>query len=235
VDGTWNLWQSKLAEFSKWSLRRRSILEKLYAWYLLRQLLKDIPSEFNGAVLDVGCGSGTILRAIAQGSLTTAIGVDPLLETSLNPFLQKARERNLSSLHPLLAVGERLPIRNESVCFCLVVEALDHVANSKCLLTEIHRVLANNGQLLVEQHIREDSRASDMQHLRNYSEDSLVEELRESGFIVVKKRNLAEQLLKFPLSALFNLGRKYYLRHSDKEFDTTDAFHGELVALATKA
>ena len=110
-----------------------------------RGFLSDIPFPTNAKVLEVGCGTGVLTRAIARVSNVSAIaGVDPA--TSL---LERARA--LSSDLPMVtyqvADGRSLPFDDESFDVVVFDSTLCHVPGSDQAVAEAYRVTRFGGWL----------------------------------------------------------------------------------------
>jgi len=96
-------------------------------------------------VLDVGCGTGATLAAIARAHpLARAWGVD--LSSAM---LDVARER-LGGLALLqTADAERLPFRDACVDLVTCVDSLHHYPRPEAALAEMHRVTRPGGGLVI--------------------------------------------------------------------------------------
>jgi SAM-dependent methyltransferase len=109
--------------------------------------LADIDFPSDARVVEVGCGTGAVTRALAQRpGVGEAVGVDP------SPlFLEKARE--LSSDVPNIGFVEgdarALPLEDESADVVVFHTTLCHVPGPERALTEAHRVLRTGGLLAV--------------------------------------------------------------------------------------
>ena len=89
-------------------------------------------------VLDVGCGSGWLAGLLQQRTDATVIGVD--IVEGLNPT-------GWSYLTADVTRG--LPLRDGSVDCVVAGEIIEHVPDPDQMLTEIHRVLAPGGSLVI--------------------------------------------------------------------------------------
>ncbi|MBI4187367.1 MAG: class I SAM-dependent methyltransferase [Chloroflexi bacterium] len=118
---------------------------------LRRMILSEIRAcEPEGTIVDVGCGPGYLVAAVAKSfPRLHIIGVDISEE-----MIQQAA-RNVSSL----GLGERvefrqrdvkqMPFEDNSVDFVVSTLSLHHWSESKESLEEIHRVLKPEGQFLI--------------------------------------------------------------------------------------
>lgn len=90
-----------------------------------------------GPVLDVGCGSSRIIAALPRGS----IAVDILLRK-----LRYARRFNRPVVH---ASGFSLPFADASFPCVLCSQVIEHVPKESPILSELDRVLAPGGRLVL--------------------------------------------------------------------------------------
>ena len=110
------------------------------------KLLRDNTQE-KGKILDVGCGVGTYIVALSKIN-RIGFGIDPLFETSLLKAQQKAKDDNVN-VSLIQSVSENLPFEDETFDVVLHLSTLQHVNNQDKTLSEIKRVLKDNGFLLV--------------------------------------------------------------------------------------
>jgi len=119
-----------------WNLGRDVILGKLIGF-----------TSENDAVLDVGCGTGSYMIALAKMG-RKCYGIDPFYDVSLLEARRKALEEKVS-VGLCQGVGENLPFKGESFDIVLCISTLQHVSDQQQTLREIGRVLKNKGLLLV--------------------------------------------------------------------------------------
>ena len=115
--------------------------------YLLHIATYDFAEQFtrDKRVLDYGCGSGYGSARIAAGAVEV-IGVDVA-----DDAVTYAREQFAGdNLHfQAIDPAERLPFEDASFDTVLSFQVFEHVANTTHYLSEIRRVLAPGGQLLL--------------------------------------------------------------------------------------
>jgi len=128
-----------------------SVLELRAADPQQRAMRESYLSEIslpNGArVLDVGCGTGAVTRALAElPNVGQVVGVDPSPS-----FLEKARQlaAGRSNLAFELADGRELPFEADSFDLTLFHTTLCHVPSPERALAEAFRVLRPGGWLAV--------------------------------------------------------------------------------------
>jgi SAM-dependent methyltransferase len=116
-------------------------------WYMnglkLRYLLSDL-KQVRGKVLDVGCGAGSVAKAVKRERPDLAVYGCDLSRSALS----------IASASPdgvdfRLATGERLPFADGEFDFVWMVDVLEHVENPEPVLKEVARVLRPDGGLHV--------------------------------------------------------------------------------------
>lgn len=114
------------------------------------RLLEWLEPRDGDIILDVGCGVGTkeflILEKYPLDNLIL-IGVE-ISRNRLKSLIHRVRKERYTVV-PLLADGENLPIRSETVDLFLCTEVLEHIFDKKKALQEMNRVLRNRGRLLL--------------------------------------------------------------------------------------
>jgi len=98
-------------------------------------------------VLDVGCGTGYLLRqlAIRLPDAAGLVGVDPA------PQMVKASEQSASDVRLSFHTGvaEALAFQNESFDMVVSTTSFDHWADQRAGLAEVSRVLKSGGHLVL--------------------------------------------------------------------------------------
>lgn len=125
-------------------------VEAYYRRSKKRALVDLMPPDL-GVALDVGGGSGEILRSLVghAGSRYRALVV---LDWASSAMLEPARQLAHDPRHLFVeADATRLPIRDRSVDFIFNSEMIEHLlpAQSEALLAEFARVLKPGGQVLL--------------------------------------------------------------------------------------
>src|SRR5438876_6258223 len=100
-------------------------------------VVKSLPVK---SVLDIGSGSGVFLLLLPPAWRRVAV------DSSLNAEL--ARKRGFDSFG-LDLEKEDLPIEDNSFDLVTLLEVIEHINHKKHLLSEIYRVLKDNGHLIV--------------------------------------------------------------------------------------
>ncbi len=115
---------------------------------LTKQVCAAMPDNC-GTAVDLGCGTGTVLRQMLPKS-RSVIGVD------ISSGMLEACRRNMSGLAKdgrtvSLRIGEleHLPLRDQEADFACVNLVLHHLQDPKQALPEIRRILSPKGRLFI--------------------------------------------------------------------------------------
>ena len=188
-------------------------LEDTHWWFRSKRTLVESLLRRYGALegpgLDVGCGAGGTLAALATRGAWVGVDAEPLA-------LALSRRRGL----PRLAGGtaEALPFREGTFAACLCLDLLYHrnVGSEVGALRECHRVLRPGGLLVVTDSAFSWLRSAHdgaVHGARRYTRRELVEHVRAAGFAPL----LASYAycLVFPAVAAVRLARRGHAGGSD--------------------
>lgn len=112
-----------------------SILHRKREKIMMRQIAAWGVGE---TYLDVGCGTGLILRHLPQGST----GID------LNPRHLARAKTYVPSAHLVQSDAEHIPFEDNSFSTVICTEVLEHLVHPRQALSEIFRVLQPGGRLI---------------------------------------------------------------------------------------
>jgi ubiquinone/menaquinone biosynthesis C-methylase UbiE len=139
--------------FDQWApTYDRSIMQR---WFfgpihtkMLDLLVREVPKQPPGCILDIGCGTGRLLRsASARWPGAQFIGVDPA-----ERMILEARRLN-SSLLFKLASAESLPFPDQTADLILSSLSFHHWADHQKGVQEIARVLRPGGWFCLADHV----------------------------------------------------------------------------------
>ncbi len=95
-------------------------------------------------VLDLGCGAGTFTQVAADAGAASVIGAD-VAEAAL----VRARAAHPDLDFRLVPFDGPLPLEDSSADLVWCSEVIEHVADTAAWLSEVRRVLASGGRLLL--------------------------------------------------------------------------------------
>jgi SAM-dependent methyltransferase len=111
-----------------------------YVQGLKLRLLLDALHSVEGDVVDIGCGAGNVVRAIAESRPDLRVhGVD------VSAAALEVARRAAPGLDFLLAPAESLPFKDGSMSAVSMLDVLEHLKDPAAVLHEIHRVLRPGG------------------------------------------------------------------------------------------
>lgn len=128
-------------------LRRRQVAHILTAPDRVRRWLDAIGTLGDGPVLDLGCGSGSFLAAVAAG-MREPWGVDIAMRWLL-VARKRLDEEGLAHVRLVCACAERLPLRDRSFSGIVAGDVIEHVGDQAATLAEAYRVLMPGGRLFL--------------------------------------------------------------------------------------
>jgi len=164
--------ENKVESFHWWFVVRRNLLKLILSFV-------NIPTNF--LTLDVGCGTGSNLKALVSAGLYP-IGLDQSIYV-----LTLVKEK----IGCPLLVGDlnRLPIKTKSVGLIIAMDILEHLEDDSKGINESYRALSKGGILILT--VPAFKSLWGIQdvvtgHKRRYSRKEIVNKLREVGFDILK-------------------------------------------------
>jgi SAM-dependent methyltransferase len=163
-----------------------------WAWERRRALLLG-EARAGERVLDLGCGAGRFVAALAEA------GAEPVGVELAEAALERARANVPDADLRLLDADGSIPLQHASIDLVWCSEVLEHAGDVAHLLLEARRVLRPEGRLLatVPYHGRAKNLALALgrfethfdplgQHLRYFTRRSLAATLEATGFTVTR-------------------------------------------------
>lgn len=115
---------------------------------LERRLLLRLAGDPRGrAVLDVGCGDGTLTLALARAGAASVAGCDIDARMIAHAVARAARQQD--AVHYTVADATRLPFADRSFDLVTVVTVLAFIPDAEGAVREMARVLKPGGSLIV--------------------------------------------------------------------------------------
>jgi SAM-dependent methyltransferase len=190
-----------------WFVARRRIFLTLLDRYL------EDGSEDTRRILDVGCGTGTMLTYLARYG--TAEGIDMDADA-----IEYCHERGLTRVSQ--AGAEHLPFADGSFGLVTALDVIEHIDDDRAALQEVRRVLRPGGIFLVAVPAYRFlwGRQDDINlHKRRYQARELRERLTTAGFEVVRLSYINAVL--FPAIAAVRLARHLLPKPENVQSDFT--------------
>ena len=147
----------------------------------LPRLLALVPT--GGTVVEIGVGTGALLTELAAKA-SRVIGVDHS-PAMLEEARRRVTEHSVSGIELRLGEMTHLPLPDASASCALLNMVLHHAADPPAVLTEIRRVLAPDGMLLIAdlaRHEREAVREQLADQWLGFDEAELAGWLKGAGF-----------------------------------------------------
>ncbi len=202
-----------MSGFSTHRYSQLAALEQTHFWFIARRqhvlsLLRKFCERKVRHFADIGCGTGYNLGFFTAFS-HQVYGLDRLVEHSPHQVA--------SPCHMACTELPQLPLLNESVEVCTLLDVLEHV-DDRALLTETSRVLSQNGFMIITVPAFQwlwSERDVQAGHQRRYNKAQLIELVTEAGF-KVKYINYYQFLL-FPLVLITRLFSRKKRIHQHEE------------------
>jgi ubiquinone/menaquinone biosynthesis C-methylase UbiE len=119
---------------------------------LRRRFLRFVPVARGDAVLEVGCGTGVVVRDLATmlGARGRVVGVDRSRATVKAARLLAGAHALRSRMNFRVADGERLPFRAGRFDVALAITVMLHVADPGTVVKEMARVVRRGGRVALQ-------------------------------------------------------------------------------------
>ena len=114
---------------------------------MLEAYLRDLPLRSEARVLEIGCGTGAVTRAIAElPDVAEAVGIDPSAI-----FIEHARAQTegTSKLSFVVGDGRELPLETGSFDAVVCHTSLCHIPGPERVLAEARRVTRTGGAIAI--------------------------------------------------------------------------------------
>jgi ubiquinone/menaquinone biosynthesis C-methylase UbiE len=140
------------------------------------------PSEI---VLDIGCGSGAAVRAVAN-TLTTGhvTGIDPTPKMLEIATKLTVKDSHCQRVTFLLAGAENIPVESESCDLVFAVNTLHHWVNVNDGLNEVLRILKPSGRFVSVDDLWEESIEYNKEQVDDHEDYSCKHELKTRNGIM---------------------------------------------------
>lgn len=149
------------------------------------ELVTSCGARSDGLVVDVGCGKGTLLRALARSGFTRACGVDLLPEC-----VERVRQGGIAAE---LGSALTLPFASQRADVLIYSHVAEHVLDLRGLVAEARRRLAPGGLVFVE--VPDAARYAAcarlpyeelyLEHVNHFGEEALCRIFAREGFAAI--------------------------------------------------
>jgi ubiquinone/menaquinone biosynthesis C-methylase UbiE len=153
------------------------------------EFCRDLGIKEGQSILDFGCGEGhytiPVAKAVGQGGVVYALDKD---SGELSRLAKAAKSEGIGNITPLdSSGGTAIGLEEDSIDVALLFDVLHYITadDRKSLYGEVHRVLLDDGRLLVyPKHVKSDH---PLWNLRHMDLDELIEEIEIAGFSLEDK------------------------------------------------
>jgi SAM-dependent methyltransferase len=148
-----------------------------------------------GRILDMGCGTGTMLRHLSRYGAAEGIDADA-------DAVAFCRVRGVDTVQHV--PGAALPFPDESFGLACALDVIEHIDDDAAALRELHRVLRPGGRLLVSvpaYQVLWGAQDVVSHHQRRYVRPQLRLRLEEAGF-AIERASYFNTLLFVPIAAV---------------------------------
>lgn len=169
-----------------------------YILNFLQQPLKKVGKK--SRVLDIGCGVGNLVCYLSD-FFHQVVGLD------ISPLaikLARTNAKNLGCKNTLFFTGSVTSLPQSRYDLIICTEVIEHVSNDQEFITQICRLLAKNGRLLISTPLKDsllyswgwfDKFDQQVGHLRRYQPAEIIRKLENHGLSVIKLQK-SEGLLR---------------------------------------
>jgi 2-polyprenyl-3-methyl-5-hydroxy-6-metoxy-1,4-benzoquinol methylase len=156
--------------------------------YLKRLMTQHVPADRNARILDLGCGKGTLLRALQRQGYMNLTGIDASLSQ-----IEAARSRDIGIVKRIDAVSFLRHSRASEFDVIITFDVIEHLTRKELLVLgkELFRVLAPGGRWIV--HAPNASgifgnrvRYADVTHEQAFTPESVRQWSAKLGFVSAK-------------------------------------------------
>jgi len=180
-------------------------LEDHYWWFVGRRrlalkLLRSHTSVAKPDVLDLGCGTGVVLRELGEWASPTGLDMSDLA-------LGFCRQRSLGRL--IKGDGSKLPIQDKQFDAIIGLDIFEHIEDDEAAFADAYRILRPGGILVLSvPAFRALWGPHDiaLMHFRRYRASEVRQRLEKAGFVV--RRSTYSVFFLFPIVVIWRLFEK---------------------------
>jgi ubiquinone/menaquinone biosynthesis C-methylase UbiE len=188
-------------EFDRWAAEGRDKGMEERHWHTAKHALARMPVEAGDTVLDLGTGSGYVLRALRE---TADIGRGYGLDASPEMLRNARSYADDPQIGFLRGDFDSLPLATDSVDHVFSMEAFYYAQNPRHTLEEIRRILRPGGTFYCAVNYYEESEQThEWQDLvaiemTRWSKADYRRGFREAGLVVAEQDEIADTEVEIP-------------------------------------
>lgn len=192
--------------FDEWAREGKDEGMERRHWHTVKGALAWMPVEAGETILDLGTGSGYVLRALRE---TVGIGRGYGLDASREMLHNARSSTDDPAIGYLQAEFEALPLPAGSVDHAFSMEAIYYAGDPIDALAEVARVLRPGGTFYCavdyfaeSEHTREWAERIPIE-LTRWSRAEYREAFREAGFVVAAQDSIPDREVEIPPESAF--------------------------------
>jgi len=206
-------WAGELTDFHEVTAGENHFIDSASRHIAIEQLEKNLEGEIP-VLLEVGCSSGAMLRAIKKRFANAlVIGADCI------PEHLEALASDLNNTPILQFDLLECPLPAASVDAVVMLNVLEHIENDGMALVQVHKILKSGGKLVLEVPAGPslyDVYDKYLLHYRRYSMSGLRKLVCGSGFEVIQQSHFG--FFFYPVFWLIKKRNQSYLKGSSIEY-----------------
>jgi len=181
-------------------------LNALWRWQVAQNFLREMPLIRTASVLEIGCGSGYLIKRLARVVRRgRVVGID-LSERRIRRAMRRCV--GLENVEFYVGAAEMLPWETDSFDYVTCLDSFYEYPNPGIALTEMRRVLKPGGKLFhgVRGHQEKNGARRGWRFLLNfvpdgYAPEEYVRYFEHSGFLGVRQKLTPDYLLTIGMKA----------------------------------
>ncbi len=197
--------------------------EENYWWFvgtrniIFTQINKFIGKNNNLTILDIGCGTGIVIKRLEKYG--KVFGIDTSDES-----IGFCKKRGIKSA--IKADAANLPFNDNTFDLITVLDVLEHIKNEEIAISEIYRVLKNNGKVIVtvpSYNFLWSDHDIVSHHFRRYRIGNVRYKFLKNNFTILKASYY--NMILFPFIAIIRLFKNLFkklIRYNKKGTDISN-------------
>lgn len=207
----------------KYTYEEMYINEDDYWWFvgtrniIFTQIGKFIGNKNNLTILDIGCGTGIVIKRLEEYG--NVFGID--ISSEAISFCRKRGIKNI-----IKADTTNLPFNDNTFDLITVLDVLEHIKHEGVAISEIYRVLKKNGKAIVTvpafNFLWSDHDIA-LHHFRRYNIRNIKYKFLKNNFIVLNASYY--NMILFPFIVIIRSLKKIFKKSKKYKEKRTDILH----------